>query len=75
MATREIEMENACKIIQDEVNKVFYKQDDSRINKANGVSENFIETLRQKALADALGDADKATKLFFQSLKKHENRS
>ena len=36
------------------------------------ISNDFIEGLRQKALADALGDADKATKLFFQSLKQYE---
>ena len=36
------------------------------------MSNDFIEGLRQKALAEALGDADKATQLFFQSLKQYE---
>ena len=36
------------------------------------IGNDFIESLRQKALADALGDADKATQLFFKSLKQYE---
>jgi glutamyl-tRNA reductase len=75
MVTREKETENAWNIIQDELNGVFCEQEESINTKAVGVSDNFIETLRQKALTDSLGDADKATKLFFQSLKKHETKS
>ena len=51
---------------------MFTEQEKLVSEKKGVIGNELIEGLRQKALADALGDADKATQLFFQSLKRYE---
>jgi glutamyl-tRNA reductase len=70
--TREVETNKAWKIVEDEVTNVFTEQEKLVSDNKELMSNDFIEGLRQKALAEALGDADKATQLFFQSLKHYE---
>ena len=70
--TREVETNKAWKIVEDEVTNVFTEQEKLVSDNKGLMSNDFIEGLRQKALAEALGDADKATQLFFQSLKQYE---
>ena len=70
--TREVETNKAWKIVEDEVTNVFTEQNKLVSDNKGLMSNDFIEGLRQKALAEALGDADKATQLFFQSLKQYE---
>ena len=71
METQEAETEKAWNIVNEEVNKVLSNPQDLPYKNDGRHGYGSIEDLRQEALAAALGDADKATRLFLQNLERH----
>jgi len=72
--TREVGAEKAWKIVDEEANQLsFFSQKPFNVNEQRA-SAGSIEKLRKKAVIDSLGDADKATRLLLQSLKRNGNR-
>ena len=71
MKTLEEETEKAWNIVDEEVKKTFSYPQDLSDNDKGRFGYTSIEDLRQEALSDALGDADKATRLFLQNLERH----